>query len=329
MVVQKRDRPTTADVARAANVSVATVSYVLNNVEGQKISDGTRSAVWAAAEELGYRRNLAARNLKAGGSGVVLFIIPQMGLSELAIQVGSRLTAALVRHGIMLSLQFETDNGHNVVEAIADLDPVAVASTFPLTGEALAAVESAGILQIHLGSPHLQVLATLNRTVAELQVDHLFSRGHRRLGFAHSDLMNLAPVGDFWLTALRDAAHRRQLPDIAVATVATDGTDAAEVVGHWVAEGVTAVCAHTDPTAFIVLHGLRQAGLRCPHDLAVIGLDNTPTGYVSDPPLTSVEFDGETILGAVTAGYLGALGYPADPPPTERAVAHLVVRAST
>ena len=56
-------RPTKADVARLANVSTATVSYVLNNVEGQTISARTRAAVQSAAQELGYRPNLAARNL--------------------------------------------------------------------------------------------------------------------------------------------------------------------------------------------------------------------------------------------------------------------------
>ncbi len=83
LVLEKRRGPTAADVARAAGVSAATVSYVLNNVAGQKISESTRSAVCTAAEQLGYRPNLAARNLRVGGSGVILFVIPPMGLSEL------------------------------------------------------------------------------------------------------------------------------------------------------------------------------------------------------------------------------------------------------
>src|ERR671927_174386 len=94
-------RPTKADVARLANVSTATVSYVLNNVAGQTISPQTRAAVRGAAHKLGYRPNLAARNLAVGGSGVVLYIVPRISLGELFMEVGSRLTTALARHGMV------------------------------------------------------------------------------------------------------------------------------------------------------------------------------------------------------------------------------------
>ena len=87
-MVQKGSRPTSSDVARLAKVSQATVSYVLNGAEGQKISEKTQAAVWDAARQLGYRRNLAARNLKAGRGGVVLFVFPRMGLGEMAVRGG-------------------------------------------------------------------------------------------------------------------------------------------------------------------------------------------------------------------------------------------------
>jgi DNA-binding LacI/PurR family transcriptional regulator len=172
-------------VARLANVSAATVSYVLNNVEGQTISPATRAAVRGAAKKLGYRPNLAARNLAVGGSGVVLYVVPRMALGELPMEVGSRLTTALARHGIVLSLQFETDDDQNVVDAIADLNPMAVTSVFPLSGDALAAVTEAGIPQIHVGSEQLRALGDLHLTVGEMRVDHLVSRGHRQLAFAY------------------------------------------------------------------------------------------------------------------------------------------------
>ena len=80
-------RPTKADVARLANVSTATVSYVLNNVQGQRISEQTQAAVRKAAADLGYRPNLAARNLAVGGSGVVLYIVGRLWGPELARRV--------------------------------------------------------------------------------------------------------------------------------------------------------------------------------------------------------------------------------------------------
>src|SRR5580700_12239344 len=67
-------RPTSADVARRAGVSRATVSYVLNDVTHQSIPDATRQQVLVAAEELDYTPHAAARTLRAGESRLVLFI---------------------------------------------------------------------------------------------------------------------------------------------------------------------------------------------------------------------------------------------------------------
>jgi DNA-binding LacI/PurR family transcriptional regulator len=324
-----RVRPTKADVARLANVSTATVSYVLNNVSGQTISAQTRAAVHAAAEKLGYRPNLAARNLAVGGSGVVLYIVPRIDLGELPLEVGSHLTTALARHGIVLSLQLETDDGQNVVDAVADLNPMAVTGVFPLTGAAAAAVERAGIPQIYLGSEKLRALGTLHMTVGEMRVDHLIARGHTRLAFAYNGAEVLRPLGDYWFAGLQVAAETRGLPDIVVGTVDPDGSDAADVVRSWHVGGVTAVCAQSDETAFVVLHGIRRAGLRCPEDLAVMGVDAIPLGAVSGPPLTSVGFDARTIVDAAVPAMMAELGYPTDADLSSTDAAKLIVRDST
>jgi DNA-binding LacI/PurR family transcriptional regulator len=316
-------------VARLANVSTATVSYVLNNVEGQTISPTTSAAVRSAAKKLGYRPNLAARNLAVGGSGVVLYVVPRMALGELPMEVGSRLTTALARRGIVLSLQFETDDDQNVVDAIADLNPMAVTSVFPLAGDALAAVTEAGIPQIHVGSEQLRALGDLHLTVGEMRVNHLVSRGHRKLAFAYTDTERLRPLGDYWLEGLRVAAKEHNLPEIVVGTVSADGTTAADVVTAWVGEEVPAVCAQSDETAYVVLHGLRQCGLRCPEDLAVIGVDARPLGAVSAPPMTSVSFDAKLIVDVAVAALMAELGYPIDQEPSSANVARLVQRGST
>lgn len=329
MSVRGAARPTKADVARLANVSAATVSYVLNNVAGQTISPQTQAAVHAAAKQLGYRPNLAARNLAVGGSGVVLYIVPRISLGELLLEVGSRLTTALARHGVVLSLQFETDDGRNVVDAVADLNPIAVTSVFPLSGAALEAVTAASIPQIHLGSAQLHAMGALHLTIGEMRIDHLVSRGHRQLAFAFSDVEMQRPLGEYWLEGLRVAAVKRGLPDLVVDTLAMDGTDAAEVVTRWVAGGVTAVCAMSDDIGLVCLHGVRQTGLRCPGDLAVMGVDATAMGAVSGPPLTSVGLDAETIVDVSVAAMMTELGYPSVHEPSSENVARLIQRAST
>src|ERR1700754_1088584 len=101
-------RPTTADVARLASVSTATVSYVLNNAEGRRISPQTREAVHLAARQLGYRPNHAARNLARGKSGAVLYVVPRVAVGEMPLQGGSRMTTELTRAGLLQVQIFET-----------------------------------------------------------------------------------------------------------------------------------------------------------------------------------------------------------------------------
>lgn len=187
----------------------------------------------------------------------------------------------------------------------------------------------ARIPQIHLGSAQLHAMGSLHLTIGEMRVEHLVARGHRRLAFAFSDAERLRPLGEYWLEGVRVAAAARGLPDVAVGSVAMDGTDAAEVVAGWTADGVTAVCALSDEVALVCLHGIRRAGLRCPEDLAVMGVDATTLGAVSAPPLTSVAFDAETIVDVSVAAMMTELGYPSVREPSSANVARLIERAST
>ena len=326
----KASRPTAADVARLANVSSATVSYVLNNSAGQRISAKTREAVLAAAEQLGYRPNLAARNLRAGRSGVVLYVVPRIPLPEMPYEVAGRLTSKLAQYGIMLSVQFEARDGQNIVEAIAQLQPAAITSIFPLEGKPLKAAVTAGVLQICLGSENVQApLRTLNDDVGEMWVDHLMSRGHRRLAFAYSQRRKIKPLGDYWLSGLRTAAASRELDEIAVETIATDGSDVEQIVRAWISDGVTAVCTHNDETALVLLMGMREAGLRCPQDLAVISADAGPPGDLCRPALTSVAFDPEAVAAASAAVILAHLGHQVPEPGRPPTFMRLLIREST
>ena len=101
------------------------------------------------------------------------------------------------------------------------------------------------------------------------------------------------------------------------------------MLSGWAADGVTAVCALSDEVALVCLHGVRLAGLRCPEDLAVMGVDATTLGAVSAPPLTSVAFDAVTIVDVSVAAMMTELGYPSVREPSSADVARLIVRAST
>ncbi|GLE52220.1 LacI family DNA-binding transcriptional regulator [Mycobacterium montefiorense] len=318
-------RPTNADVARLASVSTATVSYVLNNAEGRRISAKTREAVRRAADLLGYRPNLAARNLARGGSGVVLYVVPHVAVGEMPMIAGSRMTTELTRLGLLQVQIFETDDDQHVVDAIENLDPIAVTSLFPLSAAAASSVRAAGIPNIEIGT--LPALGDPHLSIGEMRVEHLVSRGHRQIAFAYTGIQRWRTLGDYWYEGVVRATRSRDLPQLAVAEVT--GDNAAEVVRGWVHDGVTAVCAQSDEIACLVLHGIHEAGLRCPSDLAVMGVDATPMGVVSSPPLTTVQFVSRAVADIALAALLERLGYPAPPSSEPSDIAHLIVRSST
>jgi DNA-binding LacI/PurR family transcriptional regulator len=321
----KAMRPTTADVARLASVSTATVSYVLNDAEGRRISAETREAVHRAAKLLGYRPNPAARNLARGKSGVVLWVLPNVAVGEMPMQAGSRMTTELARQGLLQVQVFETEDDRYVVDAIENLDPVAVTSLFPLSGAALSAVETAGIPHIEVGS--LPALRCPHLSVGEMRVDHLVSRGHRQIAFAYTGIAKWRALGDYWFEGVARAAQLRDLPPVRVGVITLD--DAAETVTGWMRDGVTAVCGQSDEIACLVLYGMHQAGLSCPGDLAVIGVDASPMGVMSTPPLTTVEFNPRAVADAAVDAVFERLGLATSPPGAPTDVACLVVRSST
>ena len=325
MTTNKAVRPTTADVARLASVSTATVSYVLNNAEGRRISAPTRDAVYRAAKLLGYRPNLAARNLARGKSGVVLYVVPHVAVGEMPMQAGSRMTTELARLGLLQVQIFETEDDQIVVDAIENLDPVAVTSLFPLSEAALSAVKASEIPHIEIGT--LPALGDPHLSIGEMRVDHLVARGHHDIAFAYTGVAKWRALGDYWFEGVSRAAQLRGLPPVRVSEITAD--NAADVVSGWVSDGVTAVCAQSDDIACLVLYGIHKARLRCPGDLAVIGVDASPMGVVSTPPLTTVEFNPHAVADAALAAVLTELGYPAEPPPEPTDIARLIVRAST
>jgi DNA-binding LacI/PurR family transcriptional regulator len=321
----KAARPTTADVARLASVSTATVSYVLNNAQGRRISPETRDAVHRAAKLLGYRPNLAARNLARGKSGVVLYVVPHVAVGEMPMQAGSRMTTALAREGLLQVQIFETNDDQHVVDAIENLDPVAVTSLFPLSIAARTAVDAAGIPHIEIGT--LPALKEPHLAIGEMRIEHLVARGHTRIAFAYTGIAKWRALGDAWFEGVSLATRSRGLPELTVGEVTLE--TAAEVVTGWVRDGVTAVCAQSDEIACLVLYGIHQARLRCPSDLAVMGVDASPMGVVSTPPLTTVEFDPCAVADAALAAIFERLGHAAPPSPELTDIAHLIVRSST
>jgi len=296
-----KSRVTSADVARRANVSRATVSYVLNDKPGHGIPTATQEAVLRAARELGYRPNLAARQL-AGGAGSILVLIPAIRTSDQLTALASHLTQELAARDLLMSVAFDVEHA----PALADIARATGASTVAvmrsLTQEEQSELDALGATVVTGGGGFSQV----NETVGERQIEHLWEYGHRRIAYASTGEPGLDSFVAMRRRGVVAAAAQRGV-DVSAESFAPDGSDAASIVLRWREEGITGVAAYNDDVAMRVLHGIRSAGLRCPGDLAVIGVDDIPSAQVSDPPLSTVKLSPEHFARVLASDLLAAL----------------------
>ncbi|CEA07154.1 HTH-type transcriptional regulator DegA [Arthrobacter saudimassiliensis] len=284
-------RVTSADVAQAAGVSRATVSYVLNGRSGQSISAATRDRVLAAARTLGYTPSTAARTLRRGRSDVVLMLLPPEPLGQALAMVLDAASEEVERRGQRLLAHRLPPQG-GAAALVRSLAPAALILTTPLDPAELAELRAFGTpvasLQDELEDPLSPDLG-----IGAEQVAHLAGAGHVRLGLALP-----AAAGYEWRakvrqSAVEDACARLGLPAPAVIRMELDSVQAAAAVAQWRqgTEPVTAVCAFDDEYAFALLSGLAARGLAAPDDLAVIGAEDIPLAALAVPPLTTVRVD--------------------------------------
>ena len=291
-----RRAPTLVDVARASGVSHQTVSRVLNGFEG--IRPATRERVLAAIDELGYRRNLAARALAAGRTRALGILTPSVAdhgptSSLLAVEAAARehgyhplVTAAAADYdATRAALEFLLDQAiealvvivphAGVLQAIRDLD---------IQEPVVALQAPAGAMSDVVGVDHVRG--------ARLATEHLIALGHRRIQHVSG------PAGYFEAEARRrgvaealDAAGLERLPVIEGDWTAESGFAAAARLDP----GVTAVACANDQLAIGLMAALWDAGRRVPDEVSVTGFDDLPEAAYLRPALTTVRQDFDAI----------------------------------
>lgn len=282
---------TSHDVARAAGVSRATVSYVLNGRSAQSISPATRERVLSAAQDLGYTPSAAARTLRRGRSDLVLMLLPPEPLGRALAMVLDAASDWVERQGLRLIAHRLPSRG-GAVDLVRSLAPAALILTTPLDDAELEALRAAGIpvatMQGQLADPNLPDLG-----IGGLQITHLAAAGHRRIGVAVPADPSYGWRIEVRLAAIREACDRLGLPHPAVEPMSLSPESAAAVIERWRQgpDQVTAVCGFDDEYAFALLAGLAAHGLSAPADLAVIGAEDIPLAGLAVPPLTTVRVD--------------------------------------
>jgi len=283
-------RPTSADVARRAGVSRATVSYVLNDVTHQSIPDATRQRVLAAAEELDYTPHAAARTLRAGESRLVLFInagIPYGANLSVMIDTLSAEVAASGR-SMVIWQQHDPDD---LAATLAHLQPAMAITLGRLNEGQRELLARARIPSVETGTGDDPDAAHL---VTALQIRYLASRGHRRLGYLTTADPRFGMFAAPRLAGARSACAELGLDPPAVAELASPADvpvgELALVLAAWASlpDPVTAVACYNDIYAAACLAAAGRAGLGVPGDLAVIGMDDEAVSAYTQPALTTI-----------------------------------------
>lgn len=326
-------RTTAKDVAQRAGVSQSTVSYVLNDTPNQTIPQTTRARVHAAAAELGYTPSAAARALRRGSSESVLVVLPDAPIGEAIAQAIEAVAEVLEPHGYTVVYRRQQE-GRSLSALWHELMPAAIVNLAAFPPEEEAPIEAAGIPVIgtSLDPQDRRAIGVPQLAVGRLHVEHLTSRGHRRLGFAASTDPKVREFLTRRLEGVRQACAERGLHEPVVVDVPLDLAGAVQAVGALLDldDPVTAVSAYNDEIAFAVLGALRERGFTAPDGLAVVGVDDIPLARFAVPPLTSVDVHSDVIGHDIGRLVLRRLKPAADDgAPLAASTVDLVVRSST
>ena len=294
----RRKQPTQADVARRAGVSQATVSYVLNNSTTIAVPEETRRRIQDVIRELGYIPDRAARSLRTRKTYTLAGIIPDItnpfypaferGIQDLADQHGYD----LIMYNTDGSAEKERKSLRSVQQGrvdglIAVLFHLNARDLMPLLDMNIAVVRLEATLK-PAGPAPIDNLCVDNIAAAQRAVEYLIGRGHRRIGM----LTGERGPGANRLFGYQQALAAHLIPLEGELIRSSDFTVAGGYVSMRelleLAQRPTAVFAANDLMAMGAMNAIRQAELRIPQDVAVVGFDNIPAAELVTPALTTV-----------------------------------------
>lgn len=271
---------TILDVAKAAGVSVSTVSRVLNDKDD--VATTTQQRVQAIIDELGYTSSLAARSMRSRRKNLIGMVVPDIGFPY-SIEIMKGINRAIAESSLDL-LVFTTGDVRKTGTAAHEQHYVSLLNKSITDGVIIVAsaagdfISDAPIVAVdpHGIDPNYPYVQATNYQGALDAMHYLLDLGHRRIGF----ITGRPEIGSGVrrLTAYRDALEAAGIePDqqlIAHGDFTTESGYRAAKQLLGLDRAPTAIFAANDQSAIGVFQAAEELGLRIPQDCSVIGFDN-------------------------------------------------------
>ncbi|MGW5746052.1 LacI family DNA-binding transcriptional regulator [Amycolatopsis sp. NPDC003861] len=313
-------RPTLADVARAAGVSIATASRVLNGFP--RVSPERRKQVESAMLALGYARQRAAKASSARHTGSIALVVceevPRLFTDpyfpRIAAGVGRELTAVGVQ--LVLLTVPATDDYQSPVVRYLDGGHVDGALVVGMHGRRPLDLDWLGIPVVFGGRPvqaagragRLPYVDADNQGGARLATQRLLDGGRQTVATVTGPQDMTAGVDR--LLGYRQAMMRAGRYDETLVVCGDFGQASGEYATSRLLTrrpDVDGIFAASDMMAVGALRALRRAGRRVPEDVALVGFDDLPISSWTDPPLTTVRQPVEEMGARMTAELLAMI----------------------
>lgn len=291
---------TMAELARAANVDVSTVSRALS--DSPLVKPETKAHVKTVAEDLGYQINVAARNLRRRSTqtlGIVVPIDPARGqtISDpfYLEMVGAISNAAAKRdYDLLLTIpQSDEKIAENRLLGSGKVDGLIVIGQAGRAERLNALASNTDRVVVwggQLEDARYTIVGSDNVEGGKAAARHLLASGRKRILFiGDTDLPEVAlryrGLNDAY--AERKLAHARKL----VLPLSFGAVNAIRDVADFIRSGekFDAVFAASDVLAIAAIHAIKSEGLSVPDDISVIGYDNVGQAASAAPPLTTVD----------------------------------------
>jgi LacI family transcriptional regulator len=298
-------QPTIKDVATKAGVSVATVSFVLNEVSGQPIGKVVRDRIRRAAELLNYHPNASAVNLARHRTRNVAIAFYEeetlLSNSFYSRVVEGALKQALERdyHLLLSYLKVDYRGRNDLPTIITQRNTEGVLFIKRLVPAMVEDISAIGIPIVAIDhyppSPLVISVSMANHRGGELAAEHLGQLGHKRLAVVAGGLerTSIAERVKGYSDALRRLGllQGRRQSLWKSDSLTFEGGFAAAVEGLRKDPQVTGVFCVNDEMAAGAMRAAHQLGYRVPDQLSVVGFDDIDMARFIDPPLTTIAVD--------------------------------------